>query len=93
MERAASGELAGGLGLERVQARALNNRATMSERRILVVHALDALGSPSQSDAELSADRVGAASRIAVRSSAGQDWRAEKPWRSELHRFRHVGSG
>jgi hypothetical protein len=55
VERAASGELAGGLGLERVQARALNNRATMSGRRILVLHALDELGSPNQNDPEFPA--------------------------------------
>jgi hypothetical protein len=55
VELAASGELAGGLGLERVQARALNNRATMSGRRILVLHALDGLRSPRWSDPQLSA--------------------------------------
>jgi hypothetical protein len=46
VERAASGELAGGLGLERVQARAPNIKATMSGRRILV-------GSRVRSDLEL----------------------------------------
>jgi hypothetical protein len=50
VERAASGESVEGLGWVRVQARVLNNKATMSGRRILVLHALDGLGSPRYGD-------------------------------------------